>query len=64
MSNINKVQKTDYTAKKIDYTSRDYNSILQDLIDSIPSITKKWNSTDENDPGMVLIKLIAQLGDM
>lgn len=64
MSTINQVQKSDYTAQKIDYTSKDYVAILDDLINSISGISKKWNSTDENDPGMILIKLMAILGDM
>ena len=58
MADINQVQKTDYNAVKIDYTDKDYINILDDLINSIPGITQKWKSTDENDPGMVLVKLM------
>lgn len=64
MADINQVQKTDYNAVKIDYTDKDYVNILDDLINSIPGITQKWKSTDENDPGMVLVKLMAMIGDM
>lgn len=64
MADINQVQKTDYNAIKIDYTDKDYVNILDDLINSIPGITQKWKSTDENDPGMVLVKLMAMIGDM
>ena len=64
MATINRVEKTDYEALRINYTSRDYTAILDDLINSIPGITEKWNTTDQNDPGMVLVKLIAMLGDM
>lgn len=64
MASINQVEKTDYTAQKITYTSRDYTAILEDLIDSIPGITTKWQTSDVNDPGMVLVKLMAILGDM
>jgi len=47
---INQVEKTDYTAQKISYTSKDYTNILEELIESIPSISTKWQTTDENDP--------------
>ena len=64
MATINQVEKTDYKAQKITYTSRDYTSILDDLINSIPGITTKWQTSDLNDPGIVLVKLMAILGDM
>lgn len=64
MANINQVQIKDYQAQKLDYTSRDYVSILDDLIKSIPGISQKWNSSDANDPGLILVKLIAMVGDM
>lgn len=64
MASINRVEKKDYIAQKINYTSRDYTSILDDLINSIPGITKKWETSDINDPGMALVKLMAILGDM
>lgn len=40
MSTINQVQKTSYDAVKIDYTSKDYTNILDDLINSIPRYYK------------------------
>lgn len=64
MATINQNEKTDYTAMKISYTDKDYTNILDDLINSIPGITEKWVTTDENDPGMILVKLMAMLGDM
>ena len=64
MADLNQVLKTDYSALKIDYTSKDYNTILDDLINSISGISQKWNSTDTNDPGMILVKLMAIMGDM
>ena len=64
MATMNQVQKTSYEAIRIDYTSKDYTNILNDLIESIPGITQKWNSTDINDPGMILVKLMAIVGDM
>lgn len=64
MATMNQVQKTSYEAIRIDYTSKDYTNILNDLIESIPGITQKWNSTDVSDPGMILVKLMAIVGDM
>lgn len=50
--------------KSIDYTARDYQSIKENLINSISDITEKWTSRDEADPGIVLIKLMSQFGDL
>ena len=46
------------------YTSRDYNSIKEDLINAIPALSDSWTSREESDPGIVLIKLMSALGDM
>lgn len=51
-------------ASKILYTSRDYVSIFDDLVNSIPDVSQKWTSEDESDPGIVLVKLMSMLGDM
>lgn len=48
----------------LSYTSRDYNSILAELKAAVPSLTQIYNPTEESDPGMVFIKLLAMLGDM
>lgn len=64
MASINQVEKKDYDAIRIEYTDKDYVNILDDLINSIPGITQKWNSSDANDPGMILVKLMAIVGDM
>lgn len=64
MAVINQVQKTSEDAVRISYTDKDYVNILDDLINSIPGITQKWNTTDANDPGMILVKLMSIIGDM
>ena len=46
------------------YTSKDYNSIFDDLMNIIPSLTDKWTNTEDGDPGVVLVKLMSALGDM
>lgn len=48
---------------KTRYTHRDYESIKEDLISAIPSLTQEWTGREESDPGIVLIKLISMLGD-
>lgn len=64
MATINQVTKTSEDAIKISYTDKDYTNILDDLIESIPGISSKWNTSDSNDPGMILVKLMAIIGDM
>ena len=61
---INNIRQSEYSALRISYTDKDYINILDDLINSIQGITQKWNTTDVNDVGMVLVKLMAMLGDM
>lgn len=52
-----------YDLNKTRYTHRDYESIRQDLISAIPSLTQEWTSREESDPGIVLIKLMSMFGD-
>lgn len=54
---------TSQNLNKTRYTHRDYNSIKSDLINAIPSLTQEWTSTEDSDPGIVLIKLISMFGD-
>lgn len=61
---MNYENNTMLTSPNLSYTSRDYNSIYNELMKSIPLLTKSWDPKDENDPGVVLIKLISMLGDM
>lgn len=64
MADVNQILKKDYSAVKIDYTSKDYVTILDDLINSVPTISQKWNSQDLADPGNILIRLMSIVGDM
>ena len=45
------------------YTSRDYNSIKSDLLSAINSVTSNWTSREDSDPGIMLLNLMAYLGD-
>ena len=48
---------------QVDYTSRDYESIRQDLVALIPNFAPKWTNRDPADFGMTMIELFAYLGD-
>lgn len=49
---------------QIDYTSRDYAAIRQDLINLIPNYAPQWTSRDSTDFGIVLLELFAYMGDL
>jgi hypothetical protein len=49
---------------QIDYTSRDYTSILDDLFTLAKSFNPGWTSTDPADLGVTLLELFAYLGDL
>lgn len=49
---------------KLSYTSKTFSSIRSQLIEAIPSLTDKWQNYADDDPGIVLIDLMASLGDM
>lgn len=48
----------------VSYTSKTYQTIFNDLLEKIPLLTDKWVNYGENDPGIVLLKLIAATADM
>lgn len=45
-------------------TSRDYTAIYTELLNAIPNLTESWDTVEDTDPGIVLIKLMSMLGDM
>lgn len=45
------------------YTSRDYNTIKEDLLSTINSVTSDWTSREDSDPGIMLLNLMSSLGD-
>ena len=49
----------------ISYTNKDFNSIYIELLDLVKKLTYKWDPTisNESDPGNILIKLNAIIGD-
>jgi uncharacterized phage protein gp47/JayE len=48
----------------IDYTSRDYVSIREDLLNAVSARLPYWNSTDPNDFLRVLVESFAFVGDL
>lgn len=50
---------------QVDYTSRDYASIRDDMINLIPDYTNnKWTNRDPADFGMTLLELFSYMGDI
>ena len=49
---------------QVDYTSRDYVSIRQDLLNLITQYTPQWTSRDPADMGTALVELFSYMGDM
>lgn len=49
---------------QVSYTSRDYVSIRQDLIDLIPLYAPEWTSRNPADFGIVLLELFSYVGDL
>ena len=47
------------------YTNKDFGQIYPELVDLVKTLTNKWNpaKTNESDPGTVLLKCLAFLGD-
>lgn len=50
-------------APAVDYTSRDYLSIRQDLLNLIPQYLPAWTSRSPNDFGIVLLELYSYVSD-
>lgn len=48
----------------VKYTSRDYESILEDFMSTIPKLTELWDGEADSDPGIVLAKYLAACADM
>ena len=48
----------------VNYTSRDYQSILEDFKNAVPKLTELWKPDAEADPGMVLAKYIASVAEV
>ena len=49
---------------QVDYTSRDYAAIREDMLALIPNYAPGWTNRDASDFGMVLVELFAYMGDL
>lgn len=49
---------------QVDYTSRDYTAIRNDMISLIPNYAPEWTNRDPADFGMTLIELFSYMGDI
>jgi hypothetical protein len=49
---------------QIDYTSRDYASIRDDLYNLIPLFAPEWTTRDPADLGIAILEIFAHMGDM
>lgn len=54
----------DYVKGLVSYTSRDYNSLLEEFKRLVPTLTELWQPEADADPGVVLMKLLASAADM
>jgi len=49
---------------RFSYTSRDYNSLVEQFWDLVPKLTDLWKPEADADPGVVLGKLLASAADL
>lgn len=54
----------DYGKGIVRYTSRDYESLMEDFWSIVPKMTELWKPEAASDPGVVLGKFLANVGDM
>lgn len=59
------ITKKDLDIHNKSYTNKDFQTIYPELLDLIPTLTSRWDPSlsNESDPGVVLIKLLAFLAD-
>lgn len=55
---------SEYNKGLIKYSSRDYNSLLEEFYSIVPTLTDLWSPDADADPGVVLGKFLASVGDM
>ena len=56
---------TNNPLSSMSYTNKDYRAIYTELLELVKKLTYKWDPTitNESDPGMILLKLDAIIGD-
>jgi hypothetical protein len=64
LATVSDVIPTTLVTPPVDYTSRDYQSIVNDLVNLIPSYLPEWTDRSPGDFGIVLLELFAYMGDI
>jgi hypothetical protein len=64
LGTISDVIPTGINVPPIDYTSRDYASLVNDLLTLIPSYIPEWTDRSPGDFGIVLIEAFSYMGDI
>lgn len=54
----------EFSRGMVKYTSRDYDSIMADFWELVPTMTELWKPEADADPGVVLGKFLASIADM
>lgn len=54
----------DYSKGVVKYTSRDYESLMEDFWSIVPKMTELWKPEADADPGVVLGKFLVNIADM
>lgn len=54
----------DYSKGIVKYTSRDYESLIEDFWNVVPKMTELWKPEADADPGVVLGKFLVNVADM
>lgn len=49
---------------QVDYTSRDYTAIREDLLNLIPVYAPNWTNRDPSDFGITMVELFSYMGDL
>lgn len=60
----NSISKITNRIPPIDYTSRDFEAISQDMVKAIPYMCPEWTDHNLSDFGIVLQRLVAMVGDV
>lgn len=48
-----------FEMKRVDYTTKDYHGYREDMVELIPKKLPEWTDRSPNDPGIVLLELLA-----
>lgn len=48
-----------HEVKRVDYTTKDYHGYREDMVDLIPKKLPEWTDRSPNDPGIVILELLA-----